>query len=59
MFGWRKKDSGPTREQLREAYLKMLAAILEMHERDFVPANVACPPGPGRQGKPVLGDSRG
>ena len=28
MFGWKKGDSGPTQEQLREAYLERLAEVL-------------------------------
>jgi hypothetical protein len=34
MFGWRKKKSGLTQAQLREAYLKRLAEVIGAHENE-------------------------
>jgi hypothetical protein len=36
MVGWWKKDSGPAKAQLREAYLKRLAEVLGMPDKDLI-----------------------
>ena len=41
MFGWRKKNSGPTETELREATLKRLTEVLGRPEEDFEVSEVS------------------
>ena len=42
MFGWWKKESGPTADELREAYLKRLADVVRRPEKPPVPCVALC-----------------
>ncbi len=42
MFGWRKKDSGPTEAEIRDAYIKRLMEVLGFPNIE----PVACEPSP-------------
>ena len=48
MFGWRKKDSGPTEAQMRDAYIKRLVEVLGLPNIE----PVACEASPQESFKP-------
>jgi hypothetical protein len=48
MFGWKKKDSGPTEAQLRDAYIKRLVEVLGLPNIE----PIACEASPQESFKP-------